>query len=332
MEMPRLEHLREPNLRPFGEPDADDMLGESPPIWALRDRLAFVARTNKHVLVLGQSGSGKELAARAIHRQSGARGALVALNAATLPPGLIDAELFGNLKNYPNAGQPERVGLVGEADGGTLFLDEIGELSEDVQAHLFRVLDRSGEYHRLGEAKTRRSRFRLVGATNRAMSRLRPELRARIPLQVDVPSLDARKEDIPLLVRHLLRRAAEETPSLRERILAVDGEGGAALLERLLRRTYTTNVRELEGLLWEEIQRGSGPARAERGAGTAGSEAVTPVDPAESAQRGEGADVPSKEVLVAALSDADGRVALAAEKLGVDRYRVYRWMRLYGMR
>lgn len=93
----------------------------------------------------------------------------MARNAATLPEGLLDAELFGNIKNYPNPGTPERAGLVGEADGSTLFLDEIGEISQVAQAHLLRVLD-DGEYHRLGEAKARKSHLRLISATNRLES------------------------------------------------------------------------------------------------------------------------------------------------------------------
>ncbi|MEZ4312531.1 MAG: sigma 54-interacting transcriptional regulator [Polyangiaceae bacterium] len=113
----------------FGAPDAGGVVGESPAIWELRRRVKLLGAHAGHVLVLGESGTGKELVARALHRCS-PRGArpLVARNAATLPEGLAAAELFGNLKSYPNPGTPERPGLVGEADGTTLFLDEIGEL------------------------------------------------------------------------------------------------------------------------------------------------------------------------------------------------------------
>src|SRR5690348_15490748 len=132
-----------------------------------------MARRPGHVLLTGASGTGKELAARAIHalsKRSGQR--LVARNAATLPESLIDAELFGNAKNYPNPGMAERAGLVGQADGSTLFLDEIAELPSSSQAHLLRVLD-DGEYHRLGDGLARRSDFRLVAATNRDVSSLK---------------------------------------------------------------------------------------------------------------------------------------------------------------
>src|SRR6185503_16398678 len=113
-------------------------------------------------------------AARALHELSPrAERRLVSRNAATLPSGLMDAELFGNAKNYPNPGMAERAGLIGEANGGTLFLDEIGELPAELQAHLLRVLDGDGEYQRLGDAQQRRSDFRLVAATNRDPSSLK---------------------------------------------------------------------------------------------------------------------------------------------------------------
>ena len=143
--IPALRHFPRDAWRPFGEPDAFGILGESPLTWLLRERLAFAAKAGTHVLVSGESGTGKELAARAIHAMSKrASKPFVARNAATLPAGLIDAELFGNVKNYPNPGMPERPGLIGQADGGTLFLDEIGELPAELQTHLLRVLDAGG--------------------------------------------------------------------------------------------------------------------------------------------------------------------------------------------
>ncbi|HEY3496959.1 MAG TPA: sigma 54-interacting transcriptional regulator, partial [Polyangiaceae bacterium] len=140
---------------PFGGPDPFGMVGESPYAWQLRGQLAVLAQGSDPILVTGASGAGKELVARALHGLSARRaGSLVARNAATLPSALIDAELFGTQRGYPNPGAPERPGLVGEAAGGTLYLDEIGELPTDQQAHLLRFLD-GGEYHRLGEARAR---------------------------------------------------------------------------------------------------------------------------------------------------------------------------------
>ncbi len=247
---------------PFGQPDAHGIVGESPAAWRLRQQLAFVAARSDHVIITGRSGSGKELVAGAIHALS-ARGGrpIVARNAATLPEALIDAELFGNARSYPNPGMAERSGLIGEAHGSTLFLDEIAELPQAAQAHLLRVLD-GGEYQRLGEARARTSDFRLVAATNRELSSLKPDLLARLALRVRVPDLDERKEDVPLLVRHLLRQKAEQGDSVALELFPDRDPRGEpqiplSFMLRFLERGYTMNVRELKSLLWEALSRPS---------------------------------------------------------------------------
>src|SRR5262249_38405316 len=205
LEMPVMRASSEAASFAFGAADTHGIVGESPAAWALRDTVAFAARSVGHVLIHGESGVGKELVARAIHALSARRARpLGARNAATFPEALVDAELFGNAKNYPNPGMIEREGVVGEADGSTLFLDEIGELPAALQAHLLRVLDRGGEYQRLGEPRVRRADLRVVAATNRSIDELKHDLAARLTLRVEVPSLADRREDIPLLARHLL--------------------------------------------------------------------------------------------------------------------------------
>ncbi|HRE89765.1 MAG TPA: sigma 54-interacting transcriptional regulator, partial [Myxococcota bacterium] len=165
----------------FGTPDPYGMVGESQAIWALREELAVTARAGMHVLIHGPSGAGKELAARAIHGMSSrAHRPLIARNAATFTESLIDAELFGNIRNFPNVGTPERPGLIGEADRSSLFLDEIGELPSHMQAHLLRVIDRDGEYTRLGESKPRKADIRLIAATNRPVESLKHDFAARL--------------------------------------------------------------------------------------------------------------------------------------------------------
>jgi DNA-binding NtrC family response regulator len=313
------------------------MLGESPASWTLRDQIAFAAKSTSHVLICGDSGTGKELAARAIHRLSArASRPVVARNAATFPSGLIDAELFGNAKNYPNPGMPERPGLVGQASGGSLFLDEIGELPHDLQAHLLRVLDEHGEYQRLGEATTRQSDLRHIGATNRDASSLKHDLLARLAVRIEMPSLDARREDIPLLVRLLLLEAAKKSPEIGGRFVGLvagrpEARVDPLLLDSLIRRSYSTNVRELDSLLL-------------RAMGASPSDVVVLTDEA-SATRAEarvpraGGDLslrasrePTAEEIRVRVRQESGNIRRAAAALGLpSRYVLYRLMRKYGI-
>lgn len=243
----------------FGKEDQHGYVGESPPAWSFRRELAAAARSRGHVLILGASGTGKELAARAVHDLSKRTGAFVARNAATLPHSLLDAELFGNVRGYPNPGMSERPGLIGEAHHGTLFLDEIGELSLDAQTHLLRVLD-AGEYQRLGEAKQRSSDFRLIGATNRPETALRPDVLARFELRLCTPELAARREDLPFLIAHLLRTFSDIEPDAARALFTSNGSPNVdvCFVMELLRRELRGNVRELRALLRRTIMRAAG--------------------------------------------------------------------------
>ncbi|HKY39921.1 MAG TPA: sigma 54-interacting transcriptional regulator [Polyangiaceae bacterium] len=248
----------------FGQPDENGVVGESRACWELRRQIAFAAERAAHVLISGASGTGKELVARGIHAGSTRRDhELVARNAATLPSGLIDAELFGNIANYPNVGMPERPGLIGQANGSTLFLDEIGELGPELQAHLLRVLD-AGEYQRLGDARSRMVDLRLVAATNRPIAQLKHDLAARLTLRVDIPGLDDRIEDVPLLARHIVQRIAQKDISIGQRFLRHwNGRTGEPrfevdLIRSLLLTRYTAHVRQLEALLWRSLQTSQG--------------------------------------------------------------------------
>jgi two-component system response regulator HydG len=308
---------------PFGEADDHGIVGESAATWALRIAIARLSRRSAHVLVHGPSGSGKELVAQAIHSARDDAGPLVSRNAATLPEALVDAELFGNLRNYPNPGMSERSGLVGEANGGVLFLDEIGELPTSAQAHLLRVLD-MGEYQRLGESRTRRSRFRLIAATNRDPGELKSDLSARMKLRVAVQGLNARIEDIPLLARHLLRAMCHEDPSIAERFFHEEDPNGhprltPALARSLTQHRWTTNVRELESVLWDAVDRcrGSYLDGAVRSTGRAATS--------------EDVDI-SVEALRAALERHKGVREKAWRDLGLkNRHALTRLMRKHGL-
>ncbi|HEY1959996.1 MAG TPA: sigma 54-interacting transcriptional regulator [Polyangiaceae bacterium] len=297
---------------PFGEADSVGIVGESPAAWKLRADLAFAAMTNAHVLIHGPSGTGKELCAAAIHSLSPrARRPFIALSAANIPPGLIDSELFGHPKNYPNAGMPERIGLVGAADGGTLFLDEIGEMPPELQAHLLRFLDARGKYNRLGETLTRHANVRLVCATNRGPAGLKFDLLARLMVRIQTPSLEARREDIPLIVRHLLRAS----PSAAAFANDVD----PSLMVKLLRMRFPTNVRELEEHLVRALRfsAGSPPLRLVEPRG------VVPAPPEDERMVAE---------IRAALERHGWHVSRAAESLGMSRHALARLMKKHGIR
>ncbi len=260
---PHLRFFPERALGEFGRADGVGLIGESGAMWALRDRVAFCALAEEHVLVHGSSGTGKELVAAALHELSERRRArLVSRNAATIPAGIAAAELFGNRKDYPNAGVPERAGLVGEADASTLFLDELGELPPELQSQLLRFLD-SGEYQRLGEDRARRVDVRLVAATNRQPSELKHDLFARLKLSIETPDLNSHREDIPLLARELVARAAKRSPLLVQRFVRDTSRGAefyvsARLMDRLVRHTYQLHVRELDAVLWQAMADASG--------------------------------------------------------------------------
>ncbi len=332
LELAPLDACPDHAVPPFGEPDPHGIVGESPAVWLLREQLAFAAVANQHVLLLGDSGSGKELAAHAIHALSPrASKTLVTRNAATLPPGIIDAELFGNVRDYPNPGMRERPGIIGEADGSTLFLDEIGELPQDMQAHLLRVLDHNGEYQRLGDARTRRAQLRLVAATNRDPDELKHDLLARLTLRVSVPGLDERVEDVPLLVRRLVLRAAQASPLLGQRFLeGWDGSKGEPriaqkLMGRMLRMRCDHHVRDLDQVLWRAMS-------TSRGSVIEDTREVQEAFPVQASPVDTVRVEPSADEIREALRSQDGNVTQAARVLGLpSRFVLYRLMRKLGV-
>lgn len=248
--LPALRHYPVAHLGAFGEPDRDGMVGESVGMWKLRDRIAAFAKTQHHVLLIGESGSGKELAAQALHRLSArAERRLVADNVSTLPPGLAAAILFGNRKNFPNVGMEERAGLIGAAHGSTLFLDEIGDMPEPVQPMFLRVAER-GEYMRLGEeGRVQRADFRLIGATNRP-EQLRYELKRRFAREIRIPGLPQRREDVPLLVNHMLRDLArQDDPEAARFLTGRYPRVSPFLVEQLVLHGYRTHVSEIAFIL-----------------------------------------------------------------------------------
>jgi two-component system nitrogen regulation response regulator GlnG/two-component system response regulator HydG len=318
----------------FGGPDRFGIVGESHAAWRLRDDLAVAAGSGLHTLLRGESGAGKELAARALHALSPRGGRpLVARSAATFTETLIDAELFGNAKNFPNVGTPERNGLVGDADQSSLFLDEIGELPPAMQAHLLRFLDRGGEYHRLGETRPRRADVRFIAATNRPIDALKHDFAARLTARLEIPGLGERPEDVPLIARTVLRGFAERSPEIATRFFErraghlAEPRIEPELVELLLRNHYTLHVRELERLLWTSLASSPGDYIA-LSPPVLESAQMAPAERPVPRQ----APLPERGAVEAALADAGGRVAAAASALGLSsRYVLYRLMRQYGL-
>jgi two-component system nitrogen regulation response regulator GlnG/two-component system response regulator HydG len=255
-----LELPTEPGMRHdhvFGGPDADGIVGESVAAQKLRRDIFLAADAGDHPLLQGESGTGKQLAAQAIHRQSRrAKGPFVEINAESFPGELIVPELFGNLPNYPNPGQPARIGVVGEADGGTLFIDEIGDIPLKVQVALLKALD-DGHYRPVGVSKPRRIDLRVIGATHLDFSSLRKDFKFRFKDIVHLPRVRDRREDIPLLIRHILRvRASKKDASPRERRFFRDGPAGELepqvsdlVVEHLVMNPPEGNVRGIEAFL-----------------------------------------------------------------------------------
>ncbi|MCY1055367.1 sigma 54-interacting transcriptional regulator [Nannocystis sp. SCPEA4] len=302
-----------PDVFPFGSADRFGLVGESPAAWLLRQQIMFLAQRDGHVLVEGPSGAGKELVVRAIHAAS-SRGArpLIARNAVTIPERLSDAELFGNLKDYPSPGTPDRSGLFGDAHRSSLFLDEVGELSETLQASLLRVMD-SGEYQRLGDSSMRATDVRVLTATNREPGELKHDFLARFAHRVRVAGFGERSEDVVLVARHLLRGFAARDPAIAERFFAA-GEPAlsARLVAVLAHHRFTTHTRELTEILWRTIATSSSslldlPSDFVVRAAPAAPAAADSTDPREL----------SREQIVAALARVGGVRDRAWRELGL---------------
>ena len=223
--------------------------GNAPSMQRLFTLLGRLEGSLATVLIEGESGTGKELVARAIHQHSQVKnGPFIAINCGALDRALVKSELFGHKKGAFTGAVSDTMGALEAADGGTLFLDEIGELDLDVQPVLLRALE-SGEFSRVGETRTRKSRVRLLSATHQRLKddvtdgRFREDLYYRLKVVTLVlPPLRARSEDIALLARHLAQAAGY--PALPEAILA-----------RLSSRAYPGNVRELRHVIdaWAAI-------------------------------------------------------------------------------
>jgi len=241
------------------EHNFEEMVGNSPALVALLRMVERVADTDATVLIHGETGSGKELIARALHsRGRRQQRPLVKVNCGAVPPSLLESELFGHVKGAFTGAIDRRVGRFEVANGGTLFLDEIGELPLDTQVKLLRVLQEQ-EFEPVGSSKTMRVDVRIIAATNRDLEaevkagRFRPDLFFRlnvVPLRV--PALRERPADIPLLVAFFLSRFATRFGRPIERV-------ERDTMERLVRYGWPGNIRELQNVIERAVVLSTGP-------------------------------------------------------------------------
>ena len=227
----------------------EEIIGDSPALKRVLKQVEIVAQTDSTVLILGETGTGKELIARAIHNLSGRQErTFVKLNCAAIPSGLLESELFGHERGAFTGAIAQKIGRFELADGGTLFLDEVGDIPPDVQSKLLRILQEQ-EFERLGSTKTTKVNVRLVAATNRDLPGMVSERQFRSDLYyrlnvfpVALPPLRDRREDIPLLVRYFAQKFSRR---MNKHVETIPVEGMAALSAY----HWPGNIRELENLI-----------------------------------------------------------------------------------
>jgi transcriptional regulator with GAF, ATPase, and Fis domain len=309
------------------QPSFGGLIGASTPMRELFAQMARVARSDAPVLILGETGTGKELAARAIHDAS-ARAAepFVIVDCAALASSLIEAELFGHARGAFTGAVAARAGAFETAGGGTIFLDEIGELSPAMQPKLLRVLE-SQTVKRVGESEHRQVDIRLVAATHRDLRRMvnagafREDLYFRVAvLPLVLPPLRARPVDIPLLFRHFLRgRQTVERVDERE-LMQMPWLGNVRELRNFVERACAFGVRDTLG-------DGQSPAAAPVPANAA----AVPFEQPFKDFRERWIDQGERDYVKRLLDRHRRNVAAAAEEAGLDRTYLYRLIRKHGL-
>ena len=333
-----LSRLRRVSDERAGAADFHGYIGRHASMQRLYDLLATAGPADSAVLIQGETGSGKGVAARAIHEMSPRRDKpFVRVSCTALSESLLESELFGHVRGAFTGAVAGRIGRFEAADGGTLFLDEIGDVSPRVQTKLLRVLEELA-FERVGSNRSIEVDVRVVAATHRDLQAMcedgsfRPDLYFRLAvIPIRIPPLRERAEDIPLLVDHFLHLISGR--------MEIDNPGiDADAMERLTRYPWPGNVRELlhaleysvvisgpEPISWTHlppvIQAASSEPRR------AGGRAATKRSRPARTTRKRGRTRPSKEQILTALEAVDGARSQAAETLGVSRMTLWKWMR-----
>jgi DNA-binding NtrC family response regulator len=305
-----------------------DLVSKSPKMEAVFELARTAAKSNSTVLILGGSGTGKELLARAIHAESLRReGPFVGVSCAALTESLLESELFGHEKGAFTGAVGSARGKFEIAAGGTLFLDEIGDISPKLQLDLLRVLD-AREFRRVGGSQVIKTDARIIAATNRDLKKLvdsgsfREDLYYRLNvIPVTLPPLRERKEDIPLLAEHFLAQFRTE---MRKPLESLSGEA----LEMLMAYDWPGNVRELRNVLERGAVLARGPIltllELELGAPTP--PGVTPGDGADSLREVE------RRHIMGTLKQHHWNITRSAKALGIDRVTLYNKIKRYQIR
>jgi Nif-specific regulatory protein len=326
-----IEWLESENRRLADAGVEHSMVGESPRMQRVYDFIAKVAHTDSSVLILGESGTGKELVAQAIHHNSKRSGKpFIAVNCAALTETLLESELFGHEKGAFTGALASRKGRLEVAEGGTLFLDEIGELPLPLQVKLLRVLQER-EFERVGGTRTIKVDIRLLTATNRNLEDLithglfRQDLFYRLNvLQLEMPPLRQRQEDIPLLAKYFAVKYGEKC---NRKITGISLEAQ----KRLLNYDWPGNVRELENALERAVVLGTTDLILQEDLPEAILETETRTMPAPTKYH-EAVAATKKQIIVQAMDQTKGNYTEAAKLLGVHPNYLHRLIRNLNLR
>ena len=309
----------------------ENIIGESAAIASIFETVEQVAPTRATVLIEGESGTGKELVAQAIHALSPRKdGPFVAVHCAALTPTLLESELFGHEKGAFTGAVERRAGRFEAADGGTIFLDEIGEIDASVQVKILRVLGERS-FERVGGSKTIQVDVRVIAATNRNLDRLveqgkfREDLYYRLKVvEIRIPPLRDRREDIPLMVREFLKEFSLEN---KKRVEDVAGDAQAVLMAY----DWPGNVRELRSaiehaVIWSKdgrVMLQNLPPAVREAAARPGTQALP---------TGMNLEQTEKAMMVRSLETSGGNVSRAASHLGISRRTLHRKIKKYGLK
>jgi len=311
-------------------PSETAMIGDSVPALRLHAEIGLVASRPLPVLVLGETGVGKELIAEEIHRRSKRGGAFVPVNCAAIAPTLAESELFGHVAGAFTGANRASDGLFVAADGGTLFLDEIGELPADLQPKLLRALA-NGEVRAVGSSIGRTVDVRVVAATLRDLDaavredRFRADLFNRLAAwRIEVPPLRERRDDIVALAHGFLRRhgSLALTTDAAEALLLHDWAGNIRQLEAVIAAAAVRAEAARSDLDLVHLPPELAARLGQRGTGAAATALPVLVPPAANA-------APTRDELVAVLQREGGNVARVAEHYGKDRQQIYRWAKRF---